>query len=339
MLINRNIETDISNYLAGECDASEKLVISGLIQSDPDYRAAYAEMKQIWENAVLHSYSDTYDVDAAWKNVNRHMVKKPLKVIHRQTEKMFFTWRFQKYAAGIAAILLVGFSLLIISRMNKPLKTFASGIAQTGKLTLSDGSKLTLNAGSKINYPEKFGSHDREVYLWGEAFFEIASDPDRPFVIETGDTRIKVLGTSFNVKANPGSEITEVVVSNGTVLFYHVDKNEDMLGSLVLHAGEKGIYEKSTGRFSKTTNFDPGFNNWKTGVLVFNETTLDKVFEVLGKKYNVSFHMYNPELAKLKLTATFDSESLGSVLEVLRLVHKLQFTTIGKDYLVRKTAG
>jgi ferric-dicitrate binding protein FerR (iron transport regulator) len=79
--------------------------------------------------------------------------------------------------------------------------------------------------------------------------------------------------------------------------------------------------------------------SWKTGVLVFTGTTLDEVLKVVGKKYNVNIHFDDAELANLKLTATFDNESLDSVLEVLSLIHKLQFTHNGNDYLVKKVTG
>jgi ferric-dicitrate binding protein FerR (iron transport regulator) len=82
-------------------------------------------------------------------------------------------------------------------------------------------------------------------------------------------------------------------------------------------------------------NDDPNYISWETGKLVFNETSLDKVMEVVGKKYGVNFQMDTAELSSLKLTATFDNESLDSVLEVLSLVHKLQFTHSGTDYLVK----
>jgi ferric-dicitrate binding protein FerR (iron transport regulator) len=83
-------------------------------------------------------------------------------------------------------------------------------------------------------------------------------------------------------------------------------------------------------------NDDLNYISWETGILVFNETSLDKVMDVVGKKYGVTFRMYDSELSRLKLTATFDNESLDSVLEILSLVHKLHFTHNGKDYLVKK---
>jgi ferric-dicitrate binding protein FerR (iron transport regulator) len=336
MLKNQNMESQITRFLAGECSLEERQVITGLIQSEAKYRDTYTALKQIWDNAVLQPVSGTYNVDQAWSNVGRHLGASPLTVVHRHANRKPAVYRALKYAASIAAVLLIAFSVFQIALDNTVMKRFASGTAVSSPLALADGSHMVLNAGSEVNFPEKFGSHSREVYFWGEAFFEIASDPTRPFVIESGDARIKVLGTSFNVKAYPGTGITEVVVNTGVVLFYHVDHNGKILDEVTLHKGDKGVYNRTTHRLAKMRNDDLNFISWKTGILDFKGAPLDKVLTEVGAKYGVTFHMDNKELSRLKLTATFDNESLDSVLEVLSLVHKLQFTRNGTDYLVKK---
>jgi len=337
MLKNRNIELQITSFLAGESSPAEQKVIAGLIQTDSEYRDTYNELKRIWDDPLFQPVSDTYNVDNAWLKVSKHVYNQPLSVVQKSVVKPAVTMRLLKYAASIAAILLLGFAIYQVSReADVTMKSLASGNAISSPLALSDGSHITLNTDSKVKYPEKFGSDSREVYFWGEAFFEIASDPSRPFVIETGDARIKVLGTSFNVKNDPGAGITEVVVNSGTVLFYTVDKNDNILGQVILHKGDKGVFNHITGKLARMLNNDLNFISWKTGILDFKGTPLDKVMDAIGKKYGVTFRMDNSELSQLKLTATFDNEPLNSVLEVISLVHKLQFTHNGKDYLVKK---
>ena len=335
MFKNRNIESQLTNYLAGECTPAERLEIEVLIQSDSEINNTYIELKQVWDSSVPLYFNDVYNTDSAWVNVDRHInTKAGATVNHSVIKKPIL--RFIKYAASIAAVFVLAFAVYQVFYSNTiATKSFASGNAVSSALQLADGSKLVLNAGSEVKYPEKFGSHGREVYFWGEAFFEIAPDPTRPFVIETGDARIKVLGTSFNVKAFPETGITEVVVNSGTVLFYHVDNNNSILGQVILQKGDKGVYNRLTHKLVKMENDDINFISWKTGVLVFNETPLNEVITVVGNKYGVKFHTENKRLSQLKLTATFDNESLDSVLEVLSLVHKLQFTHNGKDYLVK----
>jgi len=340
MLKNRSIEYQITSYLAGECNPADKVVIAGLIQTDPEYSNTYNTIKQIWDSAILQPVTDEFDVDQAWLKMNKHIENSPLSIVHKGHNTKFTPLRILRYAAGIAAVILVAFGIKqFYSNPVQEMKSFASGTSVSAPLALSDGSHIVLNTRSEVKYPEKFGNEGREVYFWGEAFFEIASDPTRPFVIEAGDARIKVLGTSFNINADPVTGITEVVVNTGTVLFYYVDKNENILGQVTLHKGDKGIYNRITRKLEKMLNNNRNVMSWKTGILVFNETTLDEVMDVVGKKYDVNIHLEDAGLARLKLTATFDNESLDSVLEVLSLVHKLQFTQNGKDYLVKKVTG
>jgi transmembrane sensor len=337
---NRSIESQITSYLAGECTPAEQQAIAGLISANQEYKRLYEEFRQIWNSTEMSPFTEAYDIDTAWLKVGKHINESPLTIVHHTQAKKPVLKRILSYAASIAAVLLVAFSVYQVSHNNHSvLKSFASGKSVSSPVSLSDGSRIVLNAGSEVKYPEKFGSDGREVYFWGEAFFEIASDPTRPFVIETGDARIKVLGTSFNVKAYPNTGITEVVVNTGTVLFYHVDENNNILGQVILHKGEKGVYNRTTHKLARMQNDDLNYISWKTNILVFNATSLDKVMAVVGEKYGVTFHIDSAELSHLKLTATFDNESLDSVLEVLRLVHKLQFTHNGKDYLVKKVTG
>jgi len=331
-----HIESQVTNYLAGECSQAEELVISGLIESDSDYRTTFIELSKIWNQAATTTVNDSYDIEQAWDKVSQRTSHQPLKVTHRRNLNQLSLKRITLYAANVAAVLLIGFFVIQYINKDIPVKTFASLQKNAAPINLADGSHIVLNSNSELKFPEKFGSHNREVYFWGEAFFEIASDPTRPFVIETGEARVQVVGTSFNLRAIPNTGITEVVVNSGTVLFYYVDKNDQILGQITLQKGEKGTYTHATGKLTKSINDDLNFISWKTGTLVFSETPLDRVMEDIGKKYDVSFRISDPQLSKLKLTATFDNDSLEAVLEVVKLVHKLQITNNGKDYLVSK---
>jgi ferric-dicitrate binding protein FerR (iron transport regulator) len=239
-------------------------------------------------------------------------------------------------ALKVAAVLLIGFVVFRVVVPNHELKTVNSGSSAIETCQLSDGSVLFLNSASRVKFPEKFGKSSREVYFWGEAFFEIAHDQSRPFVIEAGETRIRVPGTSFDVKAYPTANTIEVTVNTGKVLFYHVDKNDQVLGEVTLIKGERGIYDRLKSRISKMSNDDLNYLSWKTGILHFEETPLSVVLNDISEKYNVSFNCSDADIAGYKLTATFDNESLDSVLEVLKLTHHLTFKHNGQGYLVQK---
>ncbi len=334
---NRKLTNEIAKYLAGECSSPDIERISGLLQADEAYKQAFTELKSIWEIPGVLPVTDDYNTNIAWEKVSARTSGQQVHIAHKpERQSAFLPWL--RYAS-IAAVLVLSLSIFFVYRPYVSMKTVASGPSGISPVALSDGSLISLNHDSKLKFTEKFGNHSREVYFWGEAFFEIAPDPSRPFVIETGDTRIKVVGTSFNVRNSAGGEIIEVVVNTGKVLFYRVDKNDRTVDQVMLVKGDKGIYNSKSHTLSRMVNDDVNYNSWKSGVLVFNETSLDKVLQTVGRKYNVTFHLADTKLENLKLTATFDNESLDSVLEVLRLIHKLQFSHKGTDYLVVKTAG
>ena len=167
MYKNRSIELQITSYLAGECSPAEKQVIAGLIQSDLKYRTAYLALKQIWDNPVLRPVSDTYNIDGAWLNVSRHISDTHLSVVHNGNVKRAIGSRMLRFAAGIAAVLLIAFTVFNITRDNNVMKRFASGTEVSSPIALSDGSHIVLNSGSELNFPEKFGAIKHlKVEIW-----------------------------------------------------------------------------------------------------------------------------------------------------------------------------
>lgn len=321
----------ITKSLAGECTAEEQAVLSELLLNNPECQATYEQFKRIWAKPA--EVLDSYDVDAAWNRVQQH-ISKPYG--HILPKKVFWPRRAYAYVAGMAALLLLAVGVWFLYKPAPAFKTVASGASTDIKVTMPDGSLATLNRNSTLKFPEKFGSTGRETYFWGEGFFKIKPDPSSPFVIGTEFVKIKVLGTSFNVKALKGDDLTEVTVNTGKVLLFNENTHGFSDQQLVLVPGETGICNHATGKLYKAAHRDANVLSWKTSILVFNQTDLNKVLETIGNKYNVQFQLQDAQLAKLKLTATFDHESLNSILEVLTLVHKLHFEQNGDIYLVSR---
>jgi len=297
----------------------------------------YRHIQTIWQKAEPKMPSlDQFDVDAAWNllsnridhvNKDRHLSHKTRR---RQLSSTF------SIITKIAAALLIAFGIFQLVRPSQKINNVNSGTAIALPVTLSDGSLIQLNRYSSVKYPEKFGKTERDVYFWGEAFFDIAADKTKPFVIEVGEARVKVVGTSFNVKANPESDRIEVVVNSGKVLFYTESGKSAKGKQVFLEPGDKGVYIKSTHTISKFRNENINFLSWKTGILTFRETRLPEVLYALNQKFGANFVIRDNELKQLRLTAKFDNESLDSVLDDLRLVFNVEIQKNGKDYLIVK---
>lgn len=342
LLSDHHIKSELTRYISGECTPEESSVIMSRIEMDGNYNTLYKELSGAWNLTLPSEMDHTFNVDQAWEVLNSRIDSLPAtrKVItHAVSKKRIVPVRALYNVVKVAAVLLIGIVIFQLVVNRNPLKTVSSDINSVVPVKLADGSGIFLNSGSSVKFPERFAGTNREVYFCGEAFFEIAPDPAHPFIIEAGETRVKVLGTSFNLKAYPETNTIEVVVNSGRVLFYHVDENDKVLGEVELNKGEKGVFNRNTGKIARLLNDEPNYLSWKTGILVFHGTTLDQVFSIIGKKYNVHFNVNNKDLCQLKLTATFDNESLDAVLEVLKLVHNLQIVNNGKDYLVEKKAG
>jgi transmembrane sensor len=297
----------------------------------------YRNIQTIWQKAQPKKPSlDQFDVDAAWNVLNNRIdhVDKDRHLSHKSTRrKLSSTFSI---ITKIAALLLIAFGIFHLVRPSQKIIDINSNTAIALPVTLPDGSLIQLNRYSSVKYPEKFGKTERDVYFWGEAFFDIAADKTKPFVIEVGEARVKVVGTSFNVKANPESDRIEVVVNSGKVLFYTESGNSIKENQVVLDPGDKGVYIKSTHTISKFRNENMNFLSWKTGILTFRETRLPEVLFALNQKFGANFVIRDNELKQLRLTARFDNESLDSVLDGLQLVFDIEIQKNGKDYLIKK---
>ena len=187
-------------------------------------------------------------------------------------------------------------------------------------IELDDGSLITLNEGSTLRYSVKKRS-ERKVFLSGEAFFEVARDSLRPFIVVADETVVEVLGTSFNVRAYKENETIEVTVQSGMVSMTGRKSTEEQL---VLQPGNTGLYNRSGRSLEFIGRADPNSIAWKTRELLFSETPLSEVVEVVSRVYGVSLQLGNEELADCPLTVSFSDQEFPAVLNVIQNTFDLQ---------------
>ncbi|UBM59189.1 FecR domain-containing protein [Marinilongibacter aquaticus] len=213
-------------------------------------------------------------------------------------------------------------------------------------VNLPDGSSILLQAGAKISYnPKTFGVERRELILGGEAFFEVYKDSSKPFVVYANDLIAKVLGTSFTIKAKPGSDKTEVLVKTGKVaVFTQTDlhKSEKIEGKalegLVLNPLEKVEVNGKESRISKPATVAPKDLSQDIETLNFNfdETAAEQVFATLEQAYKVDIVYDRASLADSKLTAHLGDEPLGEKLKLICLALEVSFQEIDEKIVIFK---
>lgn len=181
-------------------------------------------------------------------------------------------------------------------------------------INLPDGTRVILNENSKLDYPAAFNQSTRDVYLTGEAFFDVKHDAGKPFLVHTGKFVTKVLGTAFNIKAYPGEKEMSVTVARGRVQVQS-DSTKKTLG--VLSAGDQLVIDKiSIGTSYAKANVDKVLE-WKVSDMVFDNATVDEAAIALGNRFGVEFHFQNEMLRRCRFTADFSNDSLKQSLDII----------------------
>ncbi len=170
-------------------------------------------------------------------------------------------------------------------------------------LTLSDGTRLYLNSGSRAIFPVKFAKEKRELFIEGEAYIEVAHDPQRPFVAVTDEMSVKVLGTKFDISAYPEDSYTSVVLVEGNV------RAEVGSRKIVMEPDQLLVYQKET----KTTSLEKAevlpYISWKDGWMYCQKEKLGTIVEKLSRYYNVTIEIRDPEVRDITLRGKLDLKS------------------------------
>ena len=197
-------------------------------------------------------------------------------------------------------------------------------------LELPDGTVVWVNSESSLRFPEKFTSNRREVFLEGEAYFEVARDISRPFVVETVQAKVSVLGTSFDVCAYAEEGKTWTTLEEGVVEVESMDKGEKVRmvpGEQVCLTGGKGMekYKVETALFTA----------WRSGRLVFKDMRLEDLMRNLARWYDVKVEFYREEAKDIVFTGDVKKyEDLNEVLEIIELTSDVHFTIEGQSIIV-----
>ncbi|MDZ7691035.1 MAG: FecR domain-containing protein [Balneolaceae bacterium] len=236
---------------------------------------------------------------------------------------------FLKPLWRVAAVLLIGLVGSVFyynmyyektessSVANAELKYFETNNNQQKKLTLVDGTKIKLNSNSQIWISSDFMQDSRVVRMEGEAFFDVASNTEKPFIINTDKASIKVLGTAFNVKSGVTKEELQVAVVEGNVSVSSTGAEEDK-NSVILAGGQFGFLDN--GEFGVENFGVENYLSWMKGRLVFEDLSLGQVCTQLSRIYEIDCKVMNESISDLKLSTNVSSvSSLEKVLSVISL--------------------
>jgi ferric-dicitrate binding protein FerR (iron transport regulator) len=264
---------------------------------------------------------------------DRSKLKKELKQI-KKTNTRVFNLDYKNWTVAASLIALIGLSMFFYQSTLAVVETkhYATKPGERAKVTLSDGTQIWLNAGSFLKYPKEFKGNTREVYLTGEAFFDVAKDKKHPFIIHTDKMDTKVLGTSFNVQAYPDQTTQEVSVLTGRVNVKSTVTEENVY----VTPGQKVVFKSKNNKLQAFKDIPVNtISLWRKNIMVFEETPLPEVIATINRNYNVAIEIKNKNLNTLKINAYFKELSADQVVALVCNIVNAEYKVEGGVYKIQ----
>lgn len=331
----------LSRYVAGACTSDEVRAVERWLEEDPGRRAYVDELRAAWEQA--EEIPAEWNTDAAWIRLSEAMRRetalvsedRPARPPRRPPPARLRRGAMRRKVYAYAALLVV--SAVAVTVLYRTLDLAPPGEeivqrTQTGErkqLRLADGTEVWLNAGSDLHHPRDFVGDERVVRLEGEAYFDVAPDAGRPFVLYAGGAVTRVLGTAFGVRAYPEEERVQVVVEEGRVLFEPLQAQDGHAGALLERGHRATLGVDGVVAVAPVADAGP-YVAWKDGRLVFEETPFGEALPRLERWYGFEGRIADESLAARPLSAAFAEESFEEVLDVLALALRLRYERDGQ---------
>ena len=373
-MCNDRIWILLTRKLSGEATHTELEELQLLINAHPQGAATVEQLTAVWNSSPKH---DSDFMEATYLahlermkdygvhiNADADLQTSPDNdVAINNDKKQWFTPKRLALLVLASTFLAAGWFALsprMVSAKEDTAKKFSEVKTTKGarsKMKLPDGSDVWLNAGSKLNYNKDFETGEREVYLTGEAFFDVVKDVKRPFIIHTSAIDIKVLGTQFNVKAYDEDETTETSLIRGSVEVFlrkypaqkYVLKPSQKLvlmnkGALALDKKtvkeEQRIEADLPARVElKELSYLQGADSdvetsWTRNILSFDDELFTEVARKMERWYNVSIRFQNKKWEREYLSGSFENESLEQALKALKFTTSFNYNITGNSIVI-----
>ncbi|MCX2453536.1 DUF4974 domain-containing protein [Pedobacter sp. PLR] len=333
----------LDRYLEGTCTAEEKRVVEelyGMLDK--------ADLEEINPREI------TTIEQKLWDRIHTDIStgSEPVPEIQRSG-----VWRWTAVAAAITGFCLITGYLFFKEQVSSP-QFISAGLSndikqqlnldgKPKKVIFEDGSYVLLESNASIKYPSHFLKDKREVVLEGTGFFQISPDASRPFMVYSKDVVTKVLGTSFEVRANADNSATEIAVKTGKVavspIYSRLDLVDDILGhtkEVILTPNQKTVFKAADHSFEQSlvTDPEPLYVANKTEVkelFSFNDAPLAEVVATLKKTYGIDFQIEDQSLLDNTFTGDLTEQNLYNKLDFLCAAVKASYEVSGTTIIIK----
>lgn len=280
----------LERYARRETSPEEDIRVEEWLAKHPEHESSWDRMSETGRKQWL---------DRLWTDIETS-TNAPGKIIPLPARRI--RWAA---IASVAAILLVSIGFwwfnqsASITIAPSGFSTISTKAAEKKSVLLADGSTVWLNAGSSLKYPGKFSDKTREVYLDGEAYFDIKHDEEKTFIVHTGKVLTTVLGTAFNIISGDHDSLVTVTVTRGKV---KVSEGETLLGFLT--PNQQISYNILNSEIKKSTVDAAVAISWKSDDLLFDDITFAEAAEIISKRFQVKIEFANDDIRNCRFTGT-----------------------------------
>jgi transmembrane sensor len=313
----------ITSFLSGNSDSSENEVLQCWQDLSVENKKTFDDSVKVWENCP--------------KSISKSVIEKDKQFVlgsiisqsSVQQRRDRVVMKFLRMAAIFIGpvMLAIGWNLGNQKSSTPDLtwNTVTAPRKHIAMCTLSDGTIVWLNAGSTLSYPSNIEKDKREVKLTGEGYFKVTKNDVKPFLVITSQATVKVLGTSFNMRAYPGSNQVVTTLEEGSIEFLTQKSGVD--ATLKLKPGEQAVYNSSEGKIEVNKVDATGYSAWIGDKFLFKDADLKSIIAELERLYDVKIHIKSPRLEKLRFRGMFSyDQDLLDAFETLRRSVKLKYT-------------
>lgn len=309
-------------YIVGETSAAERNEVETWIAADPSNRQAYERLHTLWQYSKTPQPGVTPDVDVAWTRFTSRKAEDNAVHTAPMTLRKNKSWKRMVAAAAVLLIVISG----AFWYFNNGTEFRTESLAEV--LTLPDESTITLNKNSRLSYARNFNRRDRVVTLEGEAFFDVAKNPQKPFTIHVQDIDVRVVGTSFNIRST--KELTEVAVETGIVKV--MGKGQ----TYTLKANDRLVFKKGVAQAEVSRISNQLYQYYRTNMFVCNRTPLTELVQGLSDAYGVPIDIQNPLLEQQHLTSKYPrTDSVEPILQKVALTLNARLIRQQHGYILK----
>lgn len=327
--MNNPSEEIIAKFLMGKCTEEELVQINLWIKESDDNAHKLFRMEEIYHLGRENDASDKKKMDQAEKKLYKRLAGEEIK-----GNKSLRIRHWMRYAAIITLILLTGTGVgywIHNNNLNNNMVIAAASNGNIKEILLPDGTKVWLNQSATLKYPRTFSAKERNVYLEGEAYFEVTKNHAKPFIVQSEAMRIRVLGTTFNFKCNKTSTLAEATLIEGEI---EVKGNSDE-GMIILSPGQKAELNRATKRLVVKQVDSKLDAVWHDNLIPFEKADIYAIVKTLERFYDVKI-ILAPDT---KIDNTYSGvlkrkDSIESVLNSLKNSIPIDYKIIGNNIFI-----